>query len=373
MIRRVLLLFVLLLAFAGVMPGEAHAVTFRAGEKVDIPPGMVIPDDLYVAGGEIHVGGRIEGDLVVAGGKVTLTGEVRDDVIAAGGELSLDGSVGQSVRAAGGRLTLGARVGRDALMAGQRIEQLAGSQVAGETVVTGQDLVLRGRTEGALQANGRDVLLDGRFGSAEIRAQDLTLTAGARVDGPLRYVSPRAADLRPGAVVAGPLSHQVGTARRWAWSLPAWLGRAFLFLAGSLAGVILALLMPGGLAAVAREFRRSPGLSMGAGAGILFGVPILAILLMITLIGIPLAFTVLGLYALGLYLAWVFAAIVLGDSLLLRLPVRSLRLRMSLAALLGVAVLLLLQALPWIGGIVALLALMAGFGGVTLALAQRFR
>ncbi len=369
MARRFLLSLLLVLGVCGVMPGAAEAITFRAGNHVEIPAGEVIADDLYVTGRDVRIRGRVDGDLVVMGGHVTVTGAVRDDLIAAGGEVALQGSVGQSVRAAGGTITVSGSVGRDLILAGNRTEQLASSQVRGATVLTGRDLVLRGTTEGKLQANGADVLIDGQVGSAEVHADQLTVTAGARIAGPLTYASSREADIRPGATIAGPVTQTEEETRTW--RIPGWVGAIFLFLVGALAGVVLALVMPGAITATSRELRRNPWLSLAAGAGILLGVPILAVILMITLIGIPLALSLLVFYAFGMYLAWVLAAIALGDLLLLRLPIRSVRVRAVAAALLGVALLLALQAIPWVGGLVAVIALMAGFGSVVMALVTR--
>lgn len=369
-IARLFLAIALTLSFSGMWSGvAAEAITFRAGDVVDIPPETVIADDLYVTGNQVTIRGRVEGDLVVAARHVTVSGAVRDDLNAAGGDVTLTGSVGQSVRAAGGTVTVSGDIGRDLLLAGNRLEQLAASRVQGATVVTGRDLVLRGATLGQLQANGGSVLIDGSSGAAEVKADNLTVTSGARIDGPLTYFSSQEADIRPGATIAGPVTQEAEQTRTW--HIPGWVGGIFLFMVGALAGVLLALLMPKALAANSESLQRDPWLSLAAGAGILFGVPILAILLMITLIGIPLALSLLVFYALGLYLAWVLGAIALGDLLLSRLPFQSLRVRMVVATLLGVALLLLLQAIPWIGGLVALFALIAGFGGAAMALVTR--
>ncbi|MNX03704.1 hypothetical protein D3C86_332820 [compost metagenome] len=366
---RLLLLAVLTLGFSGLFVGEAEAITFRAGNVVDIPPDTVISDDLYVTGNQVTIRGRVEGDLVVAGRHVTVSGPVRDDLIAAGGDVILSGSVGQSVRAAGGTVSVSGDIGRDLLLAGNRVEQLASSRVQGATVVTGRDLALRGTTHGKLQASGGSVLIDGTTGGAEVSADELTVTSGARIEGPLNYSSGQEADIRPGATITGPVTHTAKEPRTWV--LPGWVGSLFLFMVGALAGVLLALIMPGALAANTQALRRDPWLSLAAGAGILFGVPILAMLLMITLIGIPLALSLLVFYVFGLYFAWVLAAIALGDFLLSRLPIQSLRGRMVVASLLGVALLLGLQAIPWIGGLVAVLALITGFGSATMALVTR--
>lgn len=370
LISRVVLLSALALGLAGAMPHEAHAVTLRAGGDVEIPAGTVIADDLYVAGGDVRIRGRVDGDLVVMGGNVTVSGDVRDDLIVAGGKVNVPGAVGQSIRAAGGTITVAGPVGRDLLLAGNQLTQLAGSQASGSAVLTGRAIAMHGTTVGALRAKGDTVLIDGRVGSADVTADDLTVTAGARIDGPLRYSGAREADLRPGATIAGPVTRE-GEGPTWTWHVPSYVGWLLLFMVSALPGVLLALLMPGVLAATARELRRSPGLALASGAGILFGVPLLAVLLTLTLIGIPLALSLLVFYALGLYFAWVLGAIALGDTILQAVPIRSPRLKLVLAALLGLFVLLLLTSLPWVGGLVAALALMAGFGAPVVTLGYR--
>lgn len=366
---RLLLFVALTLGLSGLGASPAEAIAFRAGDVVDIPPDTVIADDLYVSGNEVTIRGRVDGDLVVAARHVTVTGAVRDDLIVAGGDVTLRGSVGQSVRAAGGTVSISGTVGRDLLMAGSQLEQLASSRVHGSAALMGRDLALRGTTEGNLQARGGKVLIDGTTGAANVSADDLTVTAGAQIKGPLTYASNQEADIRPGATIAGPVTREDRGTR--SWQVPGWLGTVFLFMVGGLAGVLMALLMPRALLATGQALQRDFWVSLAAGAGILLGVPILAGILMITLIGIPLALSLLVFYALGLYLAWVLAAILLGDQVIGRLPVRSLRGRMVVSALLGVALLLLLQAIPWVGGLVALLALVVGLGSPTMAVVSR--
>ena len=366
---RLILSVALTLGLSGLVVLPAEAITFRAGNVVDIPPDAVIADDLYVTGNQVTIRGRVDGDVVVAARHVTLSGTVRDDLIAAGSDVTIQGTVGQSVRAAGGTVTVSGNIGRDLLLAGNRLEQLAASRVQGATALTGRDLALRGTTEGQLQARGGNVLIDGTTGPATVSADDLTVTAGARINGPLSYASGQEADIRPGATITGAVTREAEEPRTWV--VPGWVGTLFLFMVGAFAGVLMAVIMPGALVAVGQALRRDLGFSLLAGAGILFGVPILAGILMITLIGIPLALSLLVFYGLGCYLAWVLAAIILGDSFISRLPVRSLRGRMVVSTLLGVALLLLLQAIPWVGGLVAVIALVIGFGTATMALVTR--
>src|SRR5690606_25346201 len=52
----------------------AAAAEWLAGDSPALPADRVIDDDLYVAGGNVHVAGDVRGDLVVAGGDLLLEG-----------------------------------------------------------------------------------------------------------------------------------------------------------------------------------------------------------------------------------------------------------------------------------------------------------
>src|SRR5438445_6627542 len=63
---------------------------------------------------------------------------------------------------------------------------------------------------------------------------------------------------------------------------------------------------------VAATMARQPGLSAAAGIAGAIVVPVVSVVLMVTVIGIPLAFLLLALYAVALLLAGVFVAYLTG-------------------------------------------------------------
>src|SRR5215208_5757743 len=96
----------LLVPTALAQPSGSPQDKFRNGPEIFIPAGETIPHDLYLAGGQVRVDGRVEGDLTVAGGQVTIAGPVEGDLRVAAGNVVLSGPVREDALAAAGDLTV---------------------------------------------------------------------------------------------------------------------------------------------------------------------------------------------------------------------------------------------------------------------------
>src|SRR5215211_7623373 len=96
----------LLVPTALAQPPGSPQDKFRNGPEIYVPAGETIPHDLYLAGGQVRVDGRVEGDLVVAGGQIELNGPVLGDLTVAGGRVTIAGPVEGDLRVAAGNVVL---------------------------------------------------------------------------------------------------------------------------------------------------------------------------------------------------------------------------------------------------------------------------
>jgi hypothetical protein len=108
---------------------------------------------------------------------------------------------------------------------------------------------------------------------------------------------------------------------------------------------------------------------------LLVGVPVLLVALAVSLIGLPLALLLLCLYLLLLPLGYLAAAAAIGDWLLPRIRrgaaiTTSQRVLMLLGVLIALAV---VTRVPYLGGLVCLVVLLAGMGSLVLAAVARHR
>jgi cytoskeletal protein CcmA (bactofilin family) len=337
--------------------------------------------DLFIGGGSITQSDPVSGDFIAAAGSLDVDAPVTGDAITLGGKVRIGGDVGRSVYAAAGQLSILGKVGHNVRMAGGQAELGPKSEVAGNVSIAGGQARLLGTVRGHVQAAGERVLIDGPVtGDVVATARQVELGPNARIGGKLRYRSGEPLRQDPAAQVTGGVDVLVPAlggaseaARRPAERHPpqpatgyhiAWVWTLGLMV---LAGVLLAAL-PGFYAHVARTLRERPGMSLLLGFALLVCTPVAALLMMISLVGIPLGLFTTAVYLALLPVAYVSSAIALGDWALTRWQserAAGLRWRL-LAAALAVALLAALGAIPWLGGVVAFAALLGGLGALLL-------
>ena len=118
----------------------------RTGDELSIPAEEIVDDDLYLFGGTIDVNGDVGGDLIVFGGQVSIDGTVEGDVLAAAGTVDIGGAVGGDVRVGAGQVTIDGAVGEDLLAGVGRL--VVDSRVDGDVLFGGGAVNLRGDVGG---------------------------------------------------------------------------------------------------------------------------------------------------------------------------------------------------------------------------------
>jgi cytoskeletal protein CcmA (bactofilin family) len=236
-------------------------------------------------------------------------------------------------------------------------------QTAGDVVVIDGPVTIAGRATGDVVAVHGRIRVSGRVdGDVVAVSRGVVLGPSARVGGDLQYGSSRP-QIAPGAKVAGEVSK-----KNWdevvgpAWSRTA---RFVVWVAVSVSSLILGLLLlwfaPRAARAVMAAGRDAPGVAIAWGIGLMIGLPLAALVALITLVGIPfgigLMLALLPLFAIG----YASAAWVLGRSLV-KPPSAP-----ALAFLAGWGILRVLALIPFAGGLVSFLATAAGLGALVVA------
>jgi cytoskeletal protein CcmA (bactofilin family) len=341
-VRTVAVVVALLLVLAA-GPATVSAQEARAGGVVTIEAGETHTGDLAVTAGTVIVAGTLDGDLDATAGNVVVTGTVTGDVRAVAGSVTIDGDVGGDVGAAGGSVV----VGRQAAV------------------------------DGTVEAAAGSVRVDGTVGGdLRVGAEDVVIGPGARIDGNVEYEA-QTFDVAPGAAVGGTIEEvdDIGFT-----AVPSWAGVQFgesVVPTGAFAvyGLFVNLLLGAMLLLVAPRFARrvtatGTGEAVKSGAvGLLtfVGVPVVLVVLLVTVVGIPLSLAGLFAYLLALWAGSVYGALVLGTWLLSYGDVEN-----RWAALgLGLLLLAVVAFVPF-GELLQFLVLLVGLGALVLALTRRF-
>jgi hypothetical protein len=235
-------------------------------------------------------------------------------------------------------------------------------QQVGDLVVFHGSSSVDGTVDGSLTAFDAPVTISGRVnGDVVVFNGRVELRGGANVTGDV--VSQDAPVVASGATIGG-TTRRVQTNPRW--DRFGWAGRFAFWLAVSVStlvvGLVLLWLVGPGAARILEAGRTRIGPSIGWGLLVFFGLPILAIFALVTVVGIPLGLGVLA--ALGLIYAFGYSASawILGRSIL-RTPTA-----WVVAFLLGWAILRAVALIPILGGLVWFAAVVFGLGTLLVAI-----
>ena len=330
--------------------------------------------DHFSAGGMVNLTAPVEGDALIAGGQVDIASEVQGDLVVAGGQLSVGGSVGDDLYAAGGEVSVDAIVAGNARVAGGEVEIGPATVIDGGASLSGGRVNFDGSVSSYLQATGGEVRIDGAVGGdAIVRSGELHIGPATRIDGKLVYRGPDTPVVPDGAVIAGGVEFHETPAGRWmdrdshvVVDAGRAVGSTLWFIGVFAVAALFAALFPGFSTQAATLIGRDPWTSLGIGLAVLVCVPFMALVLLITIIGIPLALLLVPIYLLLLFLGWVTAALFLAQKgLELARPGRPVTTPVRLLALLAALVLLwFLRQVPFAGPLIGLVALSAGIGAL---------
>jgi cytoskeletal protein CcmA (bactofilin family) len=334
--------------------------------------------DHFAAGCPVRVDKPVQGDVFLAGCSIDVDGAVGGDAFVAGGNVHLVAPVGQSLYATGGQLTVNTNVGRSARIAGGQVALGPRSQVAGNVLVAGGDVRIEGAVKGYVRAAGGRVLINGAVdGDVVATAGAVELGPNARIAGQLRYASREEVTRDAAAQVQGGVQRMqaeggwpvpdraersVGRRGSWVWSI------GLMAIAAVLVGAF-----PGFYARLAQTLRTHGWTSLLLGFVALVCIPVAALILMFTLIGVPLALLAIALYLALLLVGYVSTGIGLGTWALAKLKADRTEAKWWRvgAAVLGVLAISLLGRIPYVGGFVVFGALMIGLGALLLQVRTR--
>lgn len=384
-------------AAALLLVGPAFAGEFAEGEIYRLAAGQVVEDDLTVTANEVYIDGTVKGDLLAFASYVEINGVVEGDLISAAGEVRINGNVLDDARVAGAGVTVAGSVGDDlyAAAGGEGTGQIAlgtgrsvtqglriepGAAIGGSAYVGAGSAFIGGAVDESLHVGAGTATLAGPVGrDADMAVGTLNVTDRAQIGGQLTYTADREIMVPPGVASAVQFEQRVtdeaappeNPVADYAWSAT----RIVMTLLGfALLGWLLLRFAPTSLR------RPADALAARPGQAALYGIAALAILFLVPVLSGLIFFAVLAfwgwfpavmfavLLTAALVLAWTLSPLVTGLWLGRMLWLDKERGYSDLAALVvGVILVMLLSALPWVGWLVGLSSLTLALGGLLAA------
>ncbi len=354
-ISTIALTFTLLMLFSAT---PVLAFDAREGDTITISGGEVVDDDLYIVAGTITVDGTVNGDLWAVGNTIIVNGPVEGSVMAAGRTISINGDVGHAVRAAGETVIINSDVNGDVMVGCGQVNIASTATVGGDLLLGVGNARIDGLIEGIIKGGGGGVTISGEVrGNVDLKVENLTILPTANIQGDLVYTSEEEADIQSGARIGGATTHNLpevkeSRARDFPFVLFSGIGGKVIgFLMAFIAGLVIILLVPGRLKSIADSIRTRPGPSAGWGALALFVTPIAAVIVCITIIGIPVGLIALALWGIAFYLAQIPVGLFIGRWIIGHFRNVESKALMIGALALGLVILKLLGLIPHLVGL----------------------
>lgn len=381
--------FCFLVALLFLSPMATGAVADQADENVYIGPGEVlnqnvfkagntviiegeINGDLFVAGNVISIKGPIAGSIFVAGNSVNISSKVGGSIFAAGNSVVISGEVDGSIRAAGSNLTIDAKVMENVLSAGANLNLSNQSSVGWDALLAGASINTNGPIARNAEFYGSSVVVNSQIaGNVKVELDGespLTLLPGTKILGNLEYKAPKEEllQIQEGAEVVGETNFNVFDEggkedRDKAFSAFFSVAKLIWFFSLLIVGLIAIAALKKPTKDIAEEIVQNPLKSIGWGLVYFVVTPIIAFLLLFTIIGIPLSLIIIVFYIASLYLVKIFIAIAIG-AWLINLINKKKEPGLGWSLVLGLIVFFILTMLPFIGWIIKLVAVWWGLG-----------
>lgn len=331
------------------------AATFVGGQSVLIASSTT--GNVYSLGASVVSSAPIGGDLFAVGGSIITSQIISGDQVLVAPSVRSSARVYGDVRAFGGRVSVESPISGDLVAGGVSVD--VSGRTSGTTALAGVNVSMENGADGPVTIYANAVHLAGMFrGDVTIVASgSIILAPDTHIDGALTYDAPEAASIPSSVVISGGTTYHsasvlpdVGTSR----ILVALSVSVFLFIR-----VLGALIMAGLLAGLFPRLAelqadqitslRPSRLLLRAllGFAVFVVMPILAILLAITFVGLGLAFLIMVAYSALALLSLMYAGIFLGS-----LTARRLRRRERVYwhdGVLGMLIFSLITLVPYIG------------------------
>ncbi|MBC7836967.1 polymer-forming cytoskeletal protein [Acetobacteraceae bacterium] len=348
-----------------IVPGVLFAADFRSGEQVTIGTTETVVGDLYLAGGTLSSAGSVEGDVYAGGGTVIVSGAVKQDVVIGGGTISVLADVGDDVRIGGGTIAVQGSVAGDVVIGGGDIT-VSSARIGGDVLIGGGSIHLESAVEGNIKIAGGDVYINGPVkGDVNIQANTVTLGSKAVIAGNLKYRASSEATMEEGATVLGTTTYEPAPQKNNGAFFSALISAAallklFMLIVGAL---FFGLLLRRFTSTVVVTAYTRPLIEIGRGFVFLVVAPIVSILLLVTLVGIPLGVLGLFSYIAILIVGCCIAPIVLGSWLYRWYTKGELEVHWK-SILLGVVTYFIIGIVPIVGGLVQFALMLLTLGAI---------
>lgn len=351
---------------------KSFAGHYQGDEYITLEAGQTIKGPIFYGGKIVKIDGNIDGTAFIAAQEIRINGEINGDLIAAAQQIIISGKVEGNTYSASQDLLISGTIKGDALGFAQKTETSREALIQRDALMAAEKIVHQGEINRQLLAFGNEIRIDGKVSDdIKLGVENLTILDKAEVGGNLLYASENKALLSSKAQVKGRTNwEKVALSQYREVNKKEEYQDNIMGIIIGLAGALLIWFLiriwrPRLWTETIKPIKEQPIKTLGLGALALILTPIVAIIFMVTVIGMPLGIILALVYGVFLYLAKIVVAVFLGYSLARYFSWPELHKGVWLT-LLGLSLLALLTKLPYVGFLTQILIIFAGLGALIM-------
>lgn len=303
----------------------ALPIEFIATNRFVVASNETVSGELWLNAQSVELSGTADDDFFVfamapmakddAPPGLRITGTVMGDLWAVAQNMQLDGNLNRHARVLGAKtVSVSGKVARNLAAAGNAVYLDDTADVGGDLLAFGRDIIADGHVRGDARITGSHVTLAGIFDrDVVVTANDITVMPGTRIGRDLRYLMEK--DLVLDSTVTlgrNMIRMDPPPSPRESFSTGGLLIQLLLYGAALLGGLGLVGLFPGIVALSAQKLTESLWRTLILGFVVICLMPMTAILLFVTLVGIPLSMMIACLFPVVIYFSKIPVALCLG-------------------------------------------------------------
>lgn len=365
-----------LFVFLSVTP--AKAVNIQTGDNLTLPAGKIIDEAALVSGSTVTIDSDINGDLYCAGREVIINGDIKGDIACFAQTIKINGLVDGNIRVGAQTIEITGQVNRNLTVAAQTLTLAPKSNVKGDIFFGVQKVELGGLMGRDLAGAGETISITGSLlRNASVTGSTLSVIETGKIGGNLDYYMEKTAtaSIEKKNINGTVVRHDIETPQKPTREEVAKTTKnalvsksIFGILSFSLIGFVLLYFDKKNTQKRLTAITQKPFATGLIGLAVLIVYPVFFVILMVTVIGIPLAFISLMVYLIALITASLYASMIYGQFLVERLYQKP-DISPYWQMIIGVVLVGLLVNIPVVGWIISLISLCLGLGGYLLSFA----
>lgn len=371
--RKTSLIAVIGFLFFLIIPLSAHAYAVKSGNSVTVGKDETIDGNLFASGQTITIDGAVNGDVICAANTVNINGPVEGDIICAAQSINVNGQVNGSVRAAGNSININGVVAKNVMAFGSTIYLGENAEVGWGMLMACNNADIKGKIGRDLYGTAAKAIVSGEIGrDARLKMDngELDIADNAVINGSLTYTSIYQARIAQSAKISkGSYQNLPKTPSKSEEAAGKIFGGLFSIFSALVVGLVLITVWRDKIIQITGKMPDNIKAAIGWGMILMFITPIIFILLLFTIIGIPLAFMLIVLWLIALYASKILVSIMIGRNILKKLKSKY-KDSLIWAMIIGVIIAWILFTIPMLGWIFNLAAAWWGLGAIWLYLRE---